>query len=48
MLCTAIHKGANWQNDGAKTQIPYGLEKSMDGADLPVFLLEINGANPVF
>ena len=48
MLCQAIHNGANWQDDGAKKQRQCGLEKSMDGADLPVFLSEVNGANPVF
>ena len=48
MLCTAIHKGANWQDDGAKKQITYCLEKSIDGADLPAFLLEGNGAYPVY
>ena len=31
-----------------KKQRQCGLEKSMDGADLPVFLSEVNGANPVF
>ena len=43
----AIHNGANWQDDGAKTRYD-GARKSMSGDDLPVFLLEVNGAYPVF
>ena len=34
----AIHNEANWQDDGAKKDT-MGLGKSMNGADLPVFLL---------
>ena len=41
----AIHNVANWQYDGAKKDM-MGLGKSMNGADLPVLLLEVNGANP--
>ena len=46
-LKRAIHNGAHWQDDGAKKDTMW-LGKSMNGADLPVFLLEVNGANPVF
>ena len=40
----AIHNGANWQDDGAKIKIRWGQEKSMNGAYLPVFLIEVTGA----
>ena len=40
----AMHNGANWQDDGAKMDT-MGLGKSLNGANLHVFLLEINGAN---
>ena len=43
----AIHNWVNRQDDGAKKDM-MGLGKSMNGADLPVLLLEVNGANPVF
>ena len=36
----------NWQDNGAKKDT-MGLEKSMNGADLAVFLLEVNEAIPV-
>ena len=42
----AIHNGANWQDDGAKKDT-MGLAKSMNGAALPVYLLIVNGDNPI-
>ena len=46
MVITHVY-GRNWQDDGAKTRYD-GARKSINGADLPVFLLEVNGAKPVF
>ena len=43
----AIHNGANWQDDGAIKET-MGIGKNMNGANLLVFLLEVNGANSVF
>ena len=43
----SIHNGANWQDDGAIKDM-MELGKSMNGANLPVFLLEVNEADPVF
>ena len=39
---TAMHNGADWQDDGAKKDT-MGLEKSMNGANLPVFLKQSMG-----
>ena len=43
-----MHNGANWQDDWVKKGYNGAREKSMNGSNLPVFLLEVNGADSVF
>ena len=33
----ALHNGADWQDYGAKKKDTMGLQKNMNGANLPVF-----------